>query len=197
MLTLLLIGCGTSPGGDASIDTTALFPATEDRFTAYRHLSPDEYAASAADDSLEGTDLLLARFATGGCGGDAWRVELRVGTAWESAAAAGALHFDDKSGLSICGVEDTSGALETLEPPVVLWEANGLKDGATISSGGVDVTAAREIELHTYFGLFPQAVSFALAGSGPLDGWTLHFADSYGLVLIEATDYTADLVYNR
>jgi hypothetical protein len=196
MLTLLLTACGPTGGGDASIDTTALFPATEDRFTAYRHLAPDEYAASTTEDALDAADLLLARFSSGGCGGDAWRVELRTGSAWESGNAAGALHFDDSSGVSVCGVEDASGALESLDPPVVLWEAKGLRDGEAITSGGAEVTASREQDVHTYFGLFPQAVSFSVAG-GTLDGWTLHFADSYGLVLIEAGDYTADLVYNR
>jgi len=195
---LTLAGCG--PGGaagGAGIDTSGLFPVEEGSFLAYRHLTAEAYADPAQASELDPDDLLLSRYERGGACGD-WRVELRLGAAWDGASPLGALLFQDGPGLAICGSEDETGAVDTLDAPLPLWVTGSvLEDGGRATAGGWTVTARRAADVQTYFGLFPQTVAFLLEGEGPLDTWELQFADGFGLVLLTTESYTADLVYSR
>jgi hypothetical protein len=197
-MILLLTACdGGGSGGSADIDTSTLFP-TDLTFQAFRHLAPADYEDASMVNTLDEKDLVMARYEQTGCGGDAWRVELRTGGAWESATPIGAIHFDDAKGLAICEWEDADGTPTTFDPVVTLWEdPPGVTEGEPVTSGSWSSTATREQDLSTYFGRFPVAASFALSGSGELDGWTLTMAPDFGLVLIRASDFTADLVYSR
>lgn len=194
----LLLGCsGGGGGGTADIDTSALF-RTDIEFQAFRHLEAGEYGDPVVADVLDEEDLLLARFDTDGCDAAAWRVALRTGGAWEAATPIGAIHLDDAGGLAICAWEDADGTVNPFSPPITLWtDADGIGDGETIVSGDWSTTASRREEVATYFGRFPLAASFALAGSGALDQWTLTMAPDFGLILLESPDFTADLVYTR
>lgn len=198
MLLFLFSACDPDSGPQGSIDTTSLFPAEEDRFQAYRHQTPDQYADPELADVLDESDLMFARFTATGCSADAWRVELRTGSEWATATAAGALHLDDAAGLSICAWEDSAGALETYEPAIALWDTGTpIDDGDVMQSGDWTATPLREEAVLTYFGTFPKAIAFTLGGDGALDRWVLHFAEGNGLVLLESGDLTADLVYSR
>lgn len=198
MLLYLLTACDPSSGPEGSIDTNELFPAELDRFQAYRHQTPDAYADPEQSDVLDESDLLFARFGDTGCGADAWRVELRTGAEWATSSAMGALHFDDASGLSICGWEDAGGTLASYDPPILLWD-NGtpLEEAEPLTSGSWTATPRREEDLPTYFGTFPNAIAFTLVGDGALDAWVLHFAKANGLVLLQNSELSADLVYSR
>lgn len=199
MVALLFAVACTDAGGstDGSFDTSKLFPAEDGSFAAYRHLAPGSSTAPG-DTGLDESDLLFARLETGGCGGDAWRIELRTGGVWDTAAALGALHLTDAAGLAVCAYESADGTLESYDPAAALWNTGEpLADGEPVVSGGWTVTPTGEEDLTTYFGVFPRAVAFTLAGSGALDGWVLHLAPDFGIVLVEADTFTADLVYTR
>lgn len=196
-MLLLLAACdGSGSTGVGDIDTSTLFP--EDiTFQAFRHLAPAEYGDPTVADVLDEEDLLMSRYEEGGCDGAAWRVELRTGGAWDSASPVGAIHFDPAAGLAICEWESADGTPTTFSPPITLWEEPPGLTEAGVTSGDWTADATRQQDVSTYFGRFPTAVSFALSGSGELDGWTLTLAPDYGIVLIQASDFTADLVYRR
>lgn len=197
---LALAACdGGGAGNEAAIDTTALFPAEDGRYHAFRPdvAAAEDTAGDTAASSLE--NLLFLRWEEAqGCDGAAWRVELRTGPAWESGTPSGAVHFDNAGGLSICAYEEPKGDPVALDPAIPLWTAADLLDGSSLTAGAWTTQVARETEISTYYGTFPKAVSFAMAGGGGvLDGWTLHLAPDVGPILIETPDLTMDLVYFR
>ena len=195
---LAILACDGGAGSAGAVDTTELWVASDGRFQVYRYLEAD--ASDAGLDTATPTEeLLQARFGEGGCtGSGGWRVELRVGQQWETSTESGALHFDDAEGLSLCGFEEAGGSLVAPDPIVTLWSGDNLQDGDTVTSGSWEVTLAREQDLVTYFGVFPNSVAFSLKGPdvGPA-GWVLHLAPKMGIVLIEAPTFMADLVYVR
>jgi hypothetical protein len=88
--------------------------------------------------------------------------------------------------------------VESYDPALALWtKGAGLSDGDAATSGSWTVTAAREQDLVTYYGIFPQTVAFTLQGPGEVDGWVLHFAAGSGIVVMANDSFTADLVYTR
>ncbi|MDP2312837.1 MAG: hypothetical protein Q8P41_08020 [Pseudomonadota bacterium] len=194
---LLLVACGPGAAvGEAGIDVSGLWPATEGAFLAYRNRTPEQLADPEQADVLDEANLLLSRYEAGGCGDT--RVALRVGGSWDSAIAVGALHLDTSGGVAICGHEGDDGTVEAYDPAVPLWvEGSPLEDAVPATHEGWSVTASREADLSTYFGVFPATVAFALSGDGALDGWVLHLADGFGLVLLETDTLAADLVYTR
>lgn len=198
MLAFLLLACvEDGPASDGSLEGGSLFPVADGDYAAYRYLGATDYTEAGLD-YLDESDLLHARTATGGCDGAGWRFELRRGGSWESADGVGALHFSDADGLSICGWEDEDGVLEPLATPIVLWtESAGVVLEEAVVSGEFSSTATQIEDLGTYFGTFPRAVVFTLAGSGALDGWMLTLAESYGVVMIRNGDFAADLVFRR
>lgn len=201
MWLLALAACdGGGPGSDAEIPTATLWVASEGRFQAYRYLDAGAAGAAGADldTGVLGESLLQTLYATGGCSaGDGWRMEMRVGAEWNSSEPAGALHFDDAGGLALCGYEDAGTDLVAFETAVALW-GKSLREGEPVESGDWVVTAEREVDLAIYYGVIPDAVSFTLKG-GVHDpsGWVLHFAPDIGIVRIDATAFSADLVYVR
>ena len=200
MFLMILAACdggGAVPG--ASIDPSALWAAAEGQFQVYRELTAEEYAAFDPAALLDEADLLSSQYALEGCeSGSGWRVELRTGGAWEGAAAAGALHFSAGSAVSICGWESPSGELEAYDPPASFFMVGEpLRAGIATVSGDWAVTPERAFDVPTYFGTFPQAATFRLAGPGTLDGWTFTLAENAGIVLIQAPEFTADLIYTR
>ncbi len=190
-------GTGTAPG--ASIDPAALWAAVEGQFQVYRDLTAEEYAAADPAATLDEADLLSSQYALGGCESESgWRVELRTGGAWEGASAAGAIHFSAGSAVSICAWESATGDLEAYDPPAAFFAVGEpLRASTATVSGDWGVTPEHAFDVPTYFGVFPQAVTFTLAGPGALDGWAFTLADNAGIVLIQTPEFTADLVYTR
>jgi len=199
MILFLLAAC--SGGGASSkaglIDTSKLWTVEDGRFQEYRVL--DAGAKPEADTAT--LDLTLqAEINSGGCADESgWRMELREGDAWATAETKGALHFTDANGLALCGYEDASGTLTAFTPPVDLWlTGDSLQSGADLVSGDWTVGPEKETDLVTYYGVFPTAVRFTLDGTGSdPSGWALTFAPDAGPVLIENSNYTADLIYYR
>jgi hypothetical protein len=141
---------------------------------------------------------VLTETQEGGCDLDRkWRYEIRNGESWTSSDFVTALHFNDSSGLEICGYEEDDGTLMILDPAVELWSSRTVEDGAVVDSGEFSVTASVLDDLVTYYGVFSKAVAFDI--EGPVDGLTarLVFVSDMGLVLVRTHEFTADLVYVR
>jgi hypothetical protein len=200
-VSALLAGTGCAGAGshDGSLTTAHLWVPSDGRFQVYRYLQ----SAGDTDTGTLGDDKLETQYQTGGCrDGDGWRVEMRIGDDWESAEPAGALHFlgsgETDDGLAICGYEAPGGSAVFPDPAITFWGADPIDDGEVLKSGDWKVTIAHEEDLVTYFGVFPFATSFSVAGGGAgPDGWTFHLAEDHGIVKIEGTDFTADYVYVR
>lgn len=199
-LLVALAGCEALGGkSESRIDTSQLWIAEDGRYHVFRYLDAGATAGAADTGTVPESQLLLL-WSAGGCAdGAGWRVEMRVGTMWADAQEAGALHFDDGGGgLAICAVEETTGTVVPLDPPVPLWTSAALYEGDTISAGPWTVDVWREEEIVTYYGMFGNAVGFRFAGGDTLPaGWALHFAPSVGPIVIEGSDFSADVAYFR
>lgn len=195
----MVLGCdGGTAAGEAGIDTTDLFPVEDGSFSAFRNLTPAEYAESSTGDDLDANNLLFAMAGADGCDGEAWRVEFRSGAEWNAGAAVAAMHFNNAAGLSICAFENAAGTLEMYDPPVVLWaDGTPLVEDEAVVSGSYSVSPRRADDVETYFGVFPHTAVFTIDGDGGIGGYQLQLAARYGLVVVANADFTADLVYTR
>lgn len=203
-LFLALGACDGALGGtNQTLDATGFWPAAVGTFYTMRLL---DAGASPVQDTaaLDASALLLARVAEGGCAdGTGIVLGLRSGDAWDDGEPRGDLHFSlptanaDES-LALCGYADALGSAGTIDPPVVLWDGGKLVLGEEIAEGSWSVTTADASPTATYFGVFPDAVSFAIAGPGDgPSGWTMVLAPGTGLVVLETGTFTADLVNVR
>jgi hypothetical protein len=199
VIALVLLGCnGIGVGSDAPVDTTDLFPIEEGRYLAFRHFTASEYAVADTQAELDETDLLLVQFQGGGCDGEGWRIEFRHGADWEGAELEGSMHVSDASGLAVCGWEDAAGDYAAYDPMADVWvDGTPLYEEVPTESGEWSVTATRDRELATYFGVFPEVVRFSIAGPGEVGGWVMVLAPRYGPVFLVTPDVTADLVFSR
>lgn len=201
MLVLALFGCGEGAGGSgAVIDASELWAVEPGTLYTMRRL--DAGTPPAADTAtLDATNHLLAYVEEGGCADQTgWRLTFRYGESWTSGSPEAGLHLSSPTGnpadaLSLCGYDDALGTFSPVEPALPWWAGGRANDGATVTEGEWSVTATQQNQLVTYYGVFPVAASFALAGpGGGPSGWTLSLAPRVGLVLVETGAYTGDLV---
>jgi len=204
MSLLLLFACaGGGLGSNEVIDASELWPAGEGTLYTLRRL--DLGTSPGADTAtLDLADAVLAYVEGAGCAdASGWRLTLRAGENWDGGEPLGALHLVSADGdpavsLALCGHEDALAQFSAVDPALPWWAGGTVQEAVATTAGDWSVTATRISELATYYGVFPEPVTFTLAGPGDgPSGWAVTLAPRVGLVMLQTSTYTGDLVDAR
>ncbi len=175
LVPLVLGGCGDGTqagGGQRSVDRFLGFDG--DGAWTWR----DDGSAETPDEA----SLLHGREASGG-------IELRRGTRWADAEAAGQLGLVHDAGLALddWSLGGASGRGGPLAPQL-------LEDGGRVVDGKWSCTTSLDAEIETFYAVFDRTLVLDCQGAPGFPAGTWTFAEDIGLVKVESTDVVLDLV---